>query len=143
MKINSKLDIVDKNSLKVNRPHRCPFILDIFYITMKYLECAPAADGSYVCTCKNWSGRDRSVVKKPPHSSLKRNWIGVAEFIIKKGHPLRLRRWPQQLAVCFLCRARVRTSDFSFAARTFLDYIELIVLGYVKRIFFLSIAVSL
>ena len=63
MKINSKLDIVDKNSLKVNRPHRCPFILDIFHITMKYLECAPAADGSYVCTCKNWSGRDRSVVK--------------------------------------------------------------------------------
>ena len=32
-----------------------PFILDNFLITMKYLECAPA-DGSNVCTCKNWSG---------------------------------------------------------------------------------------
>ena len=44
----------------------------------------------------------------------------------KKGHPLRLRRWPEQIAVCFLCRARVRTSDFRFAARTFLDFSNLL-----------------
>ena len=56
-KIASKsivLIAVDNNST-------LPFILDIFHITVKYLECAPA-DGSYVCTCKNWSGGDRSVV---------------------------------------------------------------------------------
>ena len=54
----------------------------------------------------------------------------------KNGHPLRLRRWPEQLAICFLCRARVRTSDFS-------GFFELIVLiGYVTWIFLLSIALS-
>ena len=58
--------------------------------------------------------------------------LGSLNSNLKSGHPLRLRRWPERLAVCFLCRARVRTSDFRY-----------IVLRYVKWIFLLSIAVSL
>ena len=27
-------------------------------------------------------------------------------LLLQKGHLLRLRRWPEKLAVCFLCRAR-------------------------------------
>ena len=49
------------NLIAVDNNSTLPFILDIFHITMKYLESA-LADGSYVCTCKNWSGGDRSVV---------------------------------------------------------------------------------
>ena len=44
--------------------------------------------------------------------------LGSTNSKLEKG--LRLRRWPEQLAVCFLCRVHVRTSDFRFAARTFM-----------------------
>ena len=34
--------------------------------------------------------------------------LGWPNSKLKQGHPLRLRRWPEQLAVYFLCPARVR-----------------------------------
>ena len=55
---------------------------------------------------------------------------------LKKGHPLRLPRWPEQLAACFLCRARVRTSDFRFAAQTFLDFSNSLSLDMLNGYFF-------
>ena len=61
MKIKLKLDKVDKKIasksivlIALDKNSTLPFILDNFQITMKYLECA-LADGSYVCTCKNWN----------------------------------------------------------------------------------------
>ena len=63
VKINSKVDKVDKKlaSLKsivliaIDNNPTLPFIVDNFHNAVKYLEFA-SADGSYVCTCKNWSG---------------------------------------------------------------------------------------
>ena len=62
VKINSKLDKVDNKIasksivlIAIDNNPTLPFILDNFHIAVKYLECAPT-DGSYVCTCKNWSG---------------------------------------------------------------------------------------
>ena len=68
--------------------------------------------------------------------------LGSPNSKLKKGHPLRLRRCPEQLAVCFLCRAHVRTSDFRFATRTFLIF-RTHCPWDVKWVFLLSIAVSL
>ena len=138
-KLNSKLDIVNKHSFKVNRPSlsitirrllsfwtifTSPWIIWNVHLLMDLMFSL------HLKKRERWKTvtdrltdilllGDRSVVWKLPHSSLKRNWIGVDEFKIRKKGP-RLRWWPEQLAVCFLCRVRVRTSDFRFVARTFL-----------------------
>ena len=58
-------------------------------------------------------------------------------LLLQKGHPLRLRRWPEQLAVCFLA-VLVNTSDFRIAAMNFSGFFEPIVFEYVKWIFLLT-----
>ena len=155
VKINSKLDIVDKLASKsivfiaFDNNLTLSFNLDNFHITMKYLECAPA-DGSYVCTCKNWSGgrqkriawltfscSETEVLYKNQHTVLwSANGLASLNSKFKKGHPLRLRRWPEQLAISFLCRASVRTSDFRFAERTFLDFSNSLSLDMLTGYFF-------
>ena len=49
-------------------------------------------------------------------------------LLFQKGHPLRLPRWPEQLAVCFLSREQVTFASLQRLSRFF----ELIVVEYVK-----------
>ena len=56
-------------------------------------------------------------------------------LLLQKGHPLRLRRWPEQLAVCFLT-VLVNASDFGIAARTFLDFSKPLSLSMLNGYFF-------
>ena len=103
-KLNSKLDIVNKHSFKVNRPSlsitirrflsfwtifTSPWIIWNVHLLMDLMFSL------HLKKRERWKTvtdrltdilllGDRSVLWKPPHSSLKRNWIGVDEFKIRK-----------------------------------------------------------
>ena len=51
-------------------------------------------------------------------------------LLFQKGHPLRLPRWPEQLAVCFLSRVREQVTFASLQGLS--RFFELIVVEYVK-----------
>ena len=86
---------------------------------------------------------DYNAFLKPPHSSLKRNWFFVAEFKIKKRAPSSSSSMAWAACRLFPLPCPCQNKWLSLRCKDFSGFFELIVLGYVKWIFLLSIAVSL